>query len=88
MKTLQTRFSNPLHLNSLPNDKMIDWPKLKAFADDKIKILKMMNLSLIRLKTLWEKEKMLVINICPFSTMFSMGFLPRVIKSQDCRVKS
>ena len=24
------------HLNSLPNDNIIDWSKLKAFADEKI----------------------------------------------------
>ena len=28
-------------LNSLPNDKILDWSKLKAYADDKIKVLKM-----------------------------------------------
>ena len=29
-------------VNSLPNDKILDLSKFKAFADDKIKILKMM----------------------------------------------
>ena len=24
-----------MHLNSLPNDKLLDWSKLKVFADDK-----------------------------------------------------
>ena len=28
-------------LNSLPNDKILDWSKLKTFADDKIEVLKM-----------------------------------------------
>ena len=27
-----------LQLNSLPNDKILDWPKFKAFADDKINV--------------------------------------------------
>ena len=55
-------------VNSLPNDKILEWSKLKAFADNKIKVLKMMIfLYLIRLKTLWEKEKMLVISIFSFS---------------------
>ena len=31
-----------LSINSLPKDKILDWSKLKAFADDKIKVLKMM----------------------------------------------
>ena len=30
-------------LNSLPNDKILDWSKLKAFAGNKIKALKKMN---------------------------------------------
>ena len=29
-------------VNSSPNDKILDWSKLKAFADDKIKLAKMM----------------------------------------------
>ena len=29
-------------VNSLPNDKILDWSKLKAFADDKIKLAKLM----------------------------------------------
>ena len=28
--------------NSLPNDNILDWSKLKAFADNKIKVLKTM----------------------------------------------
>ena len=27
-------------MNSLPNDKILDWSKLKAFADDKINVIK------------------------------------------------
>ena len=30
------------HINSLPDDKILDWSKLRAFADDKIKLAKMM----------------------------------------------
>ena len=26
-------------INSLPNDKFLDWSKLKAFADDKINVI-------------------------------------------------
>ena len=29
-------------INSLPNNKVLDWSKWKAMADDKIKVLKMM----------------------------------------------
>ena len=30
--------STTLQLNSLPNDKCLDWFKLKAFADDKVTV--------------------------------------------------
>ena len=30
-------FKGVLFFNSLPNDKILDWSKLKAFADDKLK---------------------------------------------------
>ena len=29
--------------NSLPNDKILAWPKLKGIADDKLDVVKMMN---------------------------------------------
>ena len=32
--------SYSLYINSLPNDKILDWSKLKAFADDKLKVAK------------------------------------------------
>ena len=54
--------------NSLPNDKILDLTKLKAFADDKLDGVNMMtSLSLIGYKTLWKKEKMLVTSIFSFS---------------------
>ena len=28
--------------NSLPNDKILDWTKFRAFADDKLNVAKMM----------------------------------------------
>ena len=54
-------------LNSVLNDNVLDRSKLGAFADYIMKILKMMILSLIGLKRLWEKEKMLVTGIVLFS---------------------
>ena len=33
---------NEIHINSLPNDKNLDWSKFKAFADDKIDDVKIM----------------------------------------------
>ena len=49
-----------MSFNSLRNGQTLVWSALNAPADDKIKVLKMMILTLTGLKTLWEKEKMLV----------------------------
>ena len=40
-KTSQSQ-SSKLSVNSLPNIKILDWSNLKAFADNKIKLAKMM----------------------------------------------
>ena len=52
-------------------------------------LLKWWVFSLIRQKTLWEKEKMLVtlLVFSPFPTVFSKAFFFRVVKSQDCVVQ-
>ena len=72
-------------VNPLPNDKFLDWTKFKAFADEKPKIM----ISVFdNIKTLWEKEKMLVSSIFSFSHIVSKVFLLRVVKSQECVVKS
>ena len=70
-------------VNSLPIYKILDWSKLKAFADDKITVLKKMIFVLDRVENI-------VGNIAgsPFSIMFSKDFLPIVVKSLDCVVKS
>ena len=66
--------------NPLPNDKILDWLKLKAFSDEKLNVTKMIISVFDRVKTLWEKEKLLVQAISPFPTMFSKGFFPRRVK--------
>ena len=53
--------------NSFPHNKILDLSKFKAFADDKINVTKKMKFVLGRVKTLWEKEKMLVASIFSFS---------------------
>ena len=72
-----------LVLNPLPDDKILDQTKLKAFADHKLNVTKMV-ISVLELKTLWEKEKLLVQAISPFPTMFSKGFFPRRAKRCHC----
>ena len=66
--------------NVLPDDKLVDWSKLKAFADDIIMLLKYDGFSLCK-KTLWEKDEMLV------PKMFSKDLFFRIVKSLDCVVK-
>ena len=75
--------------NSLPNDKILDWSKLKAFADDKINET-FFNFFQGTEETMMKKEKMLVTvpAFSPFPTMFSKVFFLKVAKSQDCVVKS
>ena len=75
--------------NPLSKDKILDWFKLKTFADDKINVTQKQKFSLGWVESIREKEKMPVTGISsPFSTMFSKGFLLRVVKSYECLVKS
>ena len=67
-----------LPFTPLPNDKILDVTKFKAFADDKLNASKLIVFSLTEWKTLWEKEKML------FSVVFSLW----VVKSRDHVEKS
>ena len=62
--------------------------KLKVFADDKFKLLRMMTFVLNRVTTFLEKEKMLVASIFSFAHNIFKGFLSRVVKSRDCVAKS
>ena len=43
--------------SSLPNDKILDRSKLKAFADNKVKFLKMMIFAFDRVENIVEKEE-------------------------------
>ena len=75
-------------LNSFPNDKILDWFKLKDFADDKINVTQRLNFILGMAENFVGKEEK-----CPlppfssFPTMFSKDFFLRVVRSQDCVVK-
>ena len=67
--------------NSLPNDKILDQSKLKAFADDKLKLIKMAKIVLDPgQKTLWGKKEnagyqhFLLFPQC-FQKTFSIGSL-------------
>ena len=61
--------------NSLPNDKILDLSELKAFADERINVVKKIKICLRKgRKTWWKKEKMLVTSIFSFShNVFKRG---------------
>ena len=59
---------------------------MKAFADDKLNVTKMIN-SVFKTpfeKKLLEKEKMLVQAFSPFPTMISKGVFPRPVERCQC----
>ena len=45
-------------LNSLPNNKILDCTKFKAFANDKMNVTQRLKFVLEMVETIWEKEKM------------------------------
>ena len=55
--------------------KFLDWTKLKAFADDKMKVLETIIFVFERLPA-----------FSPFPSVLSKGFLHWVVKSRDCVV--
>ena len=77
-----------MHINSLPNDKILDWSKLKALADNKIKVTEKLK---IILKIILGRVENIVGNgenagYHPFPIMFLEGFSFKVIKNHDCVV--
>ena len=73
---IESKNINTASFNSLPNDKILDRTKLKAFADMKLNAAKMMISIFYRVETLWEKEKMLVTSIFSFSLNNFQSLLP------------
>ena len=73
---------------TLPSDKILDWSNLKAFADDIIKILEMMIFVFDRVENIVGRgEKAGYQHFLLFPQCFQK-FFPRVVKSQDCVLKS
>ena len=63
--------------------------KLESFADDKITVTEKLKFVLERVENIAGKgENAGYQHFLPFPTMFSKGFLYRVVESQDCVVKS
>ena len=66
-----------LLVNSLPNEKILDWSNLKAFADEIfIKVATIMTSVFDSLEKIVEKEKMLVTSIFSFSQNVFKRLLP------------
>ena len=76
-------------VNPLPNDKILDMFKLKALADDKIKVTKKTDICFGKGKKQCGKRRNCWLPaFSPFPTLFLKGYFLRVVKSRDCVVKS
>ena len=73
---LVQRFFHRFTVNLLPNNKFLDWSKLKAFTDDKINLTQKQKFFLGWAENIVGKEE----KISPFPTMFSKGFFFRIFK--------
>ena len=67
---------------------MLDFSKFKASADDKINDLKTEICFVNERKHCGKRRKCWLPAFSPFATKFSNGFLLRVVKTQDCVVKT
>ena len=75
--------------NSLPNDKFLDWSKLKAFADDKMNVRRNFKLVLGREENIvGNGENAGYQYFLIFPQCFQKCFFCRVVKSRHCVVKS
>ena len=67
--------------SAIPNDKILkDWSKLKAFADDKLKVAKIMIYVFDSVEKIVNRRKCWLPAFSPFPTMFSKGFFLTVVK--------
>ena len=68
---------------------MLDKTKLEAFAEDRLTVAKMATSLLGRVKnTVGKKENADYQHFSPFPSVLTKAFICRVVKSQDCVVKS
>ena len=72
-------------LTLFPNKKILDWFKLKAFADDKIDVNKKLKFGMERIEYIVRKCWLPAFS--PFPTLFSKGFFFKVVKSWAWLVK-
>ena len=75
---IQARF------NPFPLDKILDQTNLKAFADGKLNVTKMIISVFDRVENIVGKGEIALQAISPFPIIFSKGFFPRGIKRCHC----
>ena len=74
-------------VNPLPNDKILVWSKLKAYADDKIIVTEKLKIVLGRIENIVEKgENAGYQHFLLFPQCFQKAYYG-VVKSRDCVVK-
>ena len=66
--------------NPFPHDKILDQTKLKAFADERFNVTKMIISVFDRVKNIVGKGEIACTGNFSFSTMFSEGFFPNSSK--------
>ena len=70
-------------VSALPNDKILHWSKLKAFADNSLQVMMIYVLDAVK-KIVGKGENAGCQHCVLFPTMFSKAFLSKVVQSQDC----
>ena len=74
---------------SIPNDKVLDLSKWKAFADDKINVTEKLKLVLGRIENIVGKgENAGYQHFLLFPQCFQKAYFNKVVKCRDCVVKS
>ena len=77
----------PRWFNPFPNNKILDMTKLKAFADDRLNIIKMMISLFDRVENTAGKGENAGYQHFLLFPVFSKAFFLKVDKSLDCVVK-
>ena len=78
--TRKTKVHSVIAFISLPKDKILDWSKFKAFADEKFNIAKKMISLCDRVENTGKRRKCCLPAFSPFPIVFSKAPLLRVLK--------
>ena len=85
-----SKVSQPFYtFNPIPDDKILGFPKLKAFADDKLNVTKNVEVVFHRIENIVEKEENAGYqHFLLFPQCFQKDFSSKCIESCHCVVKS